>query len=149
MFWQLLRHKGSEFSIVDGKLLAGTYQINGNFELPDKVQAIFGGVATIFMGDVRVTTNELNATGQRAIGTRLTGPAYDAVFRQGKPYRGEAPILGAPYLTAYDPIKDRILAEANRVRLVQAGSIPAYLAYIFAALILLLLFGGGGGYYGY
>jgi hydrogenase-4 component B len=44
----------------------------------------------------------------------------------------------------YDPIKDRILAVANRMRLVQAGSIHAYLAYIFVALILLLLFGARG-----
>ena len=41
----------------------------------------------------------------------------------------------------YDPIKDRILAVADRMRAVQAGSVHAYLAYIFLALILLLLFG--------
>jgi hydrogenase-4 component B len=41
----------------------------------------------------------------------------------------------------YDPIKDRILAIAGRMRAVQAGSIHAYLAYIFITLVLLLLFG--------
>ena len=41
----------------------------------------------------------------------------------------------------YDPIKDRILALAGRMRAVQAGSIHAYLVYIFIALIALLLFG--------
>jgi hydrogenase-4 component B len=41
----------------------------------------------------------------------------------------------------YDPIKERILAAANRMRAVQAGSIHAYLAYIFVTLIALLLFG--------
>jgi hydrogenase-4 component B len=41
----------------------------------------------------------------------------------------------------YDPIKDRILAVAGRMRAVQAGSIHAYLAYIFITLVLLLLFG--------
>jgi len=44
----------------------------------------------------------------------------------------------------YDPIKDRILALAGRMRAVQAGSIHAYLAYIFIALIALLLFGARG-----
>ena len=44
----------------------------------------------------------------------------------------------------YDPIKDRILALASRMRAVQAGSIHAYLAYIFIALIALLLFGARG-----
>jgi PAS domain S-box-containing protein len=105
-FWQLLLSKGSDFSIIDGKMVAGSYVINGNFELPDKIKEIFGGTATIFMGDTRVTTNVLKEDGTRAVGTRLTGPAYDAIFRENRPYRGEAPILGIPYFTAYDPIRD-------------------------------------------
>ncbi len=105
-FWQLLGYKGTDFRIADGKLLAGNYTVNGNFELPDKVQEIFGGVATIFMGDERVSTNVLNGEGERALGTRLVGPAYDSIFNQGKPYRGDAAILGVTYLTAYDPIRD-------------------------------------------
>ena len=44
----------------------------------------------------------------------------------------------------YDPIKERILALANRMRALQAGSIHAYLAYIFITLIILLLFGARG-----
>ncbi len=44
----------------------------------------------------------------------------------------------------YDPIKDRVLAAAGRMRVMQAGSIHAYLAYIFVALVLLLLFGARG-----
>lgn len=41
----------------------------------------------------------------------------------------------------YDPFKAGILSLANRARAVQAGSIQAYLAYIFVTLIALLLFG--------
>jgi hydrogenase-4 component B len=44
----------------------------------------------------------------------------------------------------YDPIKESILALASRMRAVQAGSIHAYLAYIFITLIVLLLFGARG-----
>jgi hydrogenase-4 component B len=44
----------------------------------------------------------------------------------------------------YYPFKHRVLALAARMRAVQAGSIHAYLAYIFVALILLLLFGARG-----
>ncbi len=36
---------------------------------------------------------------------------------------------------------DSIVGIAGRVRTIQAGSIHAYLAYIFVTLILLLLFG--------
>jgi hydrogenase-4 component B len=41
----------------------------------------------------------------------------------------------------YGPLKDAILRMADSMRAIQAGSIHAYLAYIFVALILLLLFG--------
>lgn len=105
-FWELLRAKGTPFRVVNGKLLAGEYVVNGNYELPDKAEEIFGGTATIFMGRVRVSTNVLKADGSRAVGTMLEGPPYDAVFIKGKPYRGEARILGIPYFTAYDPIRN-------------------------------------------
>jgi PAS domain S-box-containing protein len=153
-FWELLREKGTDFKIVDGKLLAGRYVLNGNYELPDKVREIFGGTATIFMGDVRVSTNVLTEDGKRAVGTRLKGPAFDALFRKGKPYRGEALILGIPYFTAYDPIrnakgevigvlyagvkKSEFFATYDRLRvnqLIMAG----ILAGIFAFITFLLL----------
>ncbi len=105
-FWKLIGDKGRDFRIIDGKLLAGQYVINGNNELPDHMGDIFGCTATIFLGDTRISTNVLNSDGNRAIGTRLQGPAYNAIFREGKPYRGDAFILGIPYLTAYDPIKN-------------------------------------------
>ncbi len=106
MFWEVLRQKGEDFKVVNGKLMAGDYVINDNFELPDKIKDIAGGVATIFMGDVRVSTNIIGADGKRAVGTTLQGPAYESIFKVGKPYRGEAPILGEQYFTAYDPIKN-------------------------------------------
>lgn len=44
----------------------------------------------------------------------------------------------------YEPVKTAVLALASRMRTVQAGSIHAYLAYIFIVLVLLLLFGARG-----
>jgi len=41
----------------------------------------------------------------------------------------------------YGPLWERIMAAANRMKGIQAGSINLYLAYIFITLILLLLFG--------
>jgi hydrogenase-4 component B len=41
----------------------------------------------------------------------------------------------------YGPLQKKILAIATRMRGIQAGSIHAYLAYIFVTLIVLLLFG--------
>jgi hypothetical protein len=40
-----------------------------------------------------------------AIGTVLAGPALEAI-QAGKAYYGKAPILGTPYVTGYEPIKD-------------------------------------------
>jgi methyl-accepting chemotaxis protein len=106
MFWQLLRQKGPEIAVVDGKLLAGTYQVNGNFELPDKLAEVSGGAATIFLSDTRISTNVLKPDGSRAVGTKLQGPAAEVVLKEGKSFKGEAEILGETYLTAYDPIKN-------------------------------------------
>jgi methyl-accepting chemotaxis protein len=106
-FWELCAAKGGDFHIVQGKLQIGQYIVNGNYELPDKIKGIFGGTATVFMGDTRVSTNVEQADGSRAIGTKLLGAAYDAVIKEGKPYRGEAIILNIPYFTAYDPIKNK------------------------------------------
>jgi len=102
----LLKTKGPAMKVIDGKLMVGEYALNNNFELPDQIQSIFGGAATIFMGDERVSTNVMKSDGGRAIGTKLTGPAYDAVIKEGKPYRGETQILDVPYFTAYEPIKN-------------------------------------------
>jgi len=41
----------------------------------------------------------------------------------------------------YAPIKEKLLDRAFRLRAIQAGSIHAYLAYIFITLVVLLLFG--------
>ena len=106
-FREFLAPDGVQFRVADGRLMAGDRVLNGNCEVADKVQRIFGGFATVFMGDVRVSTNILDDRGKRALGTRLEGPVYAAVFKEGRSYRGEATILGNPYLTAYDPIRDR------------------------------------------
>lgn len=105
-FRDLLQRDGKDFSVRDGKLYVGTHALNGDFSIPDRLKELCGGTATVFMGDERISTNVLKDDGSRAIGTKLTGPAYDALFKEGKPYRGEAEILGITYFTAYDPIKN-------------------------------------------
>lgn len=106
IFRLLLAQKGDGFRVADGKLWVGNYPINGNFEVPDKVRELTGDTATIFMGDQRVSTNITQPDGTRAVGTRLEGAARRVLLQEGKPFHGEAPILGVPYLTAYEPIRD-------------------------------------------
>jgi methyl-accepting chemotaxis protein len=87
-------------------LYFGATRINGNFEAVDRVKAIAGGTATIFVDDLRVATNVTKPDGSRAVGTRLVaGLAHDSVFSAHQTYRGEADILGESYLTIYEPIR--------------------------------------------
>jgi len=107
VFWELLSRKGGEFQLVGDNLFVGEHLINGNYELPDKLKELCGGTATIFMKDTRVSTNVMKADGTRAIGTKLTGPAHEAIFKDGRSFRGKVDILGVPYFTAYDPIRNK------------------------------------------
>lgn len=100
------RIKSSNFRIEDGKLIVGFYALDDDSVVVDKIKAIFGGTATIFKGDTRIATNVLNKDGSRAVGTKLTGPAYDAVIKNGKRYHGEVDIFGIKHFSAYDPIKN-------------------------------------------
>ena len=87
-------------------LYFGSTKMNNNSAVVDEVakEGGEGMVATILVksGDeyIRVAT-----TLPKAIGTVLTGPALDSI-KAGKPYYGEAPVLGTPYITGYEPIKD-------------------------------------------
>ena len=85
--------------------------MNNNFDLVDEVVKQAGGTATIFVksGDeyVRVATNVKKDDGSRAIGTVLDpkGKAIESI-RKNEAFYGEVDILGKPYITGYDPIRD-------------------------------------------
>ena len=100
---------------VEGKDVPGLYfgatTMNNVFDLVDEIAKESGGTATLFAkaGDeyVRVATNVKKDDGSRAIGTVLdpNGPAIERI-RKGEAFYGEAAILGKPYVTGYEPIKD-------------------------------------------
>jgi methyl-accepting chemotaxis protein len=115
--------KSADIKIQEGKLVIsyasfindGTedvksekiYVLNNDEAIVDKIKELFRGAATIFMKDERVSTNVLKKDGTRAIGTKLQGPAYDAVIKNGKRFRGEADLFGTTYFGAYDPIRNK------------------------------------------
>jgi hypothetical protein len=104
-------------------LYFGTTKMNNFFDVVDEVVKENGGTATLFVkaGDeyVRVTTNVKKEDGSRAIGTILdpNGPPI-AMIKKGEAYYGEATILGKPYVTGYDPIKD---ASGNVIGIYYVG----------------------------
>jgi methyl-accepting chemotaxis protein len=104
--WADLKAIGTEYRIEGDKILAGNTVLNDLNALPDNTVSQVGGNATIFMGDTRVATNVKKHDGSRAVGTKLAkNAAHEAVFA-GNSYRGVVDILGVPYITGYDPIKD-------------------------------------------
>ena len=93
-------------------LYFGTTKINNTFDIVDAVgkEDGKGMTATLFVrgGDeyIRVSTSVPKPDGSgRAVGTVLAGPALESI-KAGKAHYGEVPILGTPYMTGYEPIKD-------------------------------------------
>jgi methyl-accepting chemotaxis protein len=100
------------------ELWFGDRVVNGDLAIVDAVKTAHGGVATIFLGDLRIATNLEGADGRRAVGTRLAaGPVWDRVLGEGKSYRGEAVILGEAYIALYEPI----LSEGEVIGILFAG----------------------------
>ncbi len=105
--WDVIGRQGQAFRREGDQLFVGDHALNGDLAGVDRVKALAGGVATVFMGDTRITTNVEKPDGSRAVGTTLAkGPVYDAVLGRGEAYRGETQILKRAYFVAYDPIKD-------------------------------------------
>jgi len=90
--------------------------VNGASEKVDRIRdAVFKneqyngkplGTATIFMDDVRISTNVLDAQGKRAVGTRASPEVVQRVLVEGKPWTGRAWVVDTWYLAQYDPIYD-------------------------------------------
>jgi len=100
-----------EDSNGDPLLAFGGSQINLNYGIVDRVKKLVGGTATFFVKRgsdyLRISTNVKKADGSRAVGTVLdpNGKAYAAI-NSGSAYYGLVNILGEPYLTGYEPIKN-------------------------------------------
>ncbi|MEO0161251.1 MAG: cache domain-containing protein [candidate division WOR-3 bacterium] len=90
--------------------------LNRNFEIVDKIKDIVYkderfrgkeiGTATIFLKDLRITTNVRDISGERAIGTRVSEEVYNQVLITGKPWIGRAFVVNDWFITAYEPIRD-------------------------------------------
>ncbi len=92
---------------IEGKdLYFGSTKMN-NSTVVDEVakEGGEGMAATLFVKDWRRIHSASPTTIPKAIGTALTGPALYFI-KAGKPYYGEADVLGTPYVSDYEPIKD-------------------------------------------
>lgn len=97
-------------------VLVGGYLLTQDRSIVDKVkETIYQdekyqghemGVATIFQGGVRISTNVMTTENVRAVGTVLSKEVYKQVIEQGKDWVGRAFVVNDWYITTYRPIYD-------------------------------------------
>jgi len=106
--------------IMDGDRLAGILYgavlLNNNDAFVDRFKRLVfkdekingkdAGTTTIFLGDVRVATNVLDASGKRAIGTQVSEEVYRKVFEEGETWIGKAFVVDDWYISGYTPLYD-------------------------------------------
>jgi two-component system NtrC family sensor kinase len=103
----------------DGSLVGVLYGgnlINGNFELVDEIKNTVyqdarykgksEGTATIFQGNLRISTNVMDQHGERAIGTQVSAEVHEQVLDKGERWVGRAFVVNDWYITAYEPIRN-------------------------------------------
>ncbi len=95
-----------EYNQVIGAVLVA-HLFNNDFALVDRIKKVAGvDTVTIFLGDLRVSTNVPDEMGGRAIGTRVSQDVYDRVLTQGLDFRGDALVVNEWFITYYEPLHD-------------------------------------------
>jgi len=97
-------------------VIYGGILLNRRYEIVDKIkETVYQGeiykgkdmgTATIFQGDLRISTNVQREDGRRAVGTRVSEEVYDQVLVNGLPWIERAFVVNNWYITAYEPIKN-------------------------------------------
>lgn len=126
----LVLQAASPVKLPDGRpgALVGGVLLNRNLAFVDGINDLIyhgsglpegsQGTVTLFLGDVRISTNVRMFEGQRAIGTRVSAQVRDAVLGQGRIWRDSAFVVDDWYVSAYEPIVD---SYDRRVGMLYAG----------------------------
>jgi two-component system NtrC family sensor kinase len=101
--------------LLIGALYGGNL-INRNFELVDEIRNTVyqdaryksksEGTATIFQGNLRISTNVMDQNGERAIGTQVSAEVHEQVLDKGERWVDRAFVVNTWYITAYEPIRN-------------------------------------------
>jgi two-component system NtrC family sensor kinase len=121
--------------------------LNANFTFVDVIRdLVYGpgsltpgsiGTVTVFLDDVRITTNVPIRPGERALGTRVSNEVRTNVLDQGNTWIARAFVVNDWYISSYEPIID---VDGNRVGMLYAGFLEApYRQSLINALIVLVL----------
>jgi two-component system NtrC family sensor kinase len=128
-------------------VLAGGVLLNRNYEIVDRIKNIVFkdakykgkeiGTATVFLGDLRISTNVIDKEGNRAIGTRAMKEVQEQVLGKGTPWIHRAFVVDDWYITAYEPIRD---VQDKIVGILYVGMREGKYAMMKEKLILLFFF---------
>jgi len=153
MIRALLPIKDSSGQVV--AVFDGGVMLNGNFTFVDTIRdLVYGegslleggiGTVTVFLDDVRITTNVPLRPGERALGTRVSNEVRTLVLDQGEKWIDRAFVVNDWYISAYEPILD---INGERVGMLYAGFLEApfrneflrALAILVGLFIALMLF---------
>lgn len=96
--------------------LYGGILLNNHFDIVDrtwelvykgeKFQNVDIGTVTIFMNDLRISTNVKSAEGERAVGTRVSEEVSTAVLERGELWTERAFVVDDWYISDYEPIRN-------------------------------------------
>jgi signal transduction histidine kinase len=132
-------------------LLSGGLLLNQNLDFIDHINRIvyppgalpFGsqGTATLFLDDVRITTNVRLFQDRRAIGTRVSQAVRNTVLSEGRTWLDLAFVVNDWYVSAYEPLLD---ARGQRIGMLYVGFTEAPFRFMRYAMLGLigLIFGG-------
>lgn len=97
-------------------MIIGGILLNKNYEIVDKIKTLMYenttykgkelSTASIFLKDLRISTNVKNKDGSRAIATLVSEEVYNSVFNNGKLWLGDAFVVNTWYIGAYEPIRN-------------------------------------------
>ncbi len=130
-------------------LLDGGVLLNRNFAFVDGIRdLVYGpgsliegsiGTVTVFLEDVRISTNVPLKEGERALGTRVSDEVRRQVLDEGRIWIDRAFVVNDWYISAYEPIVD---TAGSRIGMLYAGYLesPYRNALLAALAILALLF---------
>jgi len=109
-------------------VLVGGVLLNQNLAFIDHINRIvypdgslpFGsqGTATLFLDDVRITTNVRLFQDERAIGTRVSQAVRERVLNRGETWLDRAFVVNDWYVSAYEPLTN---ARGERIGMLYVG----------------------------
>lgn len=115
--------RGNVIAAMDGGVL-----LNDNFAFVDTIRdLVYGegsllegsiGTVTVFLDDVRITTNVPLGPDERALGTRVSNEVRTRVLDQGEVWIDRAFVVNDWYISSYEPILD---TAGKRVGMLYAG----------------------------